>query len=170
MEYLMTKMFNVILATDIKGGFGFKNNIPWKFSFDSDFFKNITTNHSILPGINMSENILIMGRNTWESMNKLPLHNRISYVVTTKYKELSEVNTNKKINFFPNFFSAYTTAINYTEADIWVIGGLRIFDEALRHWACNKIYWTKIEGEFNTDVVIDMNQYKIQWNNIIIEL
>jgi dihydrofolate reductase/thymidylate synthase len=167
MEYLIIKMFNVILTTDNKGGFGFENNIPWKFNIDSNFFKTITSNHTILPGINISENILIMGKNTWESMNKLPLPNRISYVITTKYKELSEANTNNKINFFPDFFSAYTTAINHIEADIWVIGGFKIFDEALRHWACNKVYWTKIEGEFNSDVFINMNQYKIQWKNTI---
>lgn len=167
MEYWTIKKFNVILATDNAGGFGFKNNIPWKFHIDSEFFKFITTNHTILPGINTAENILIMGRNTWESMNKLPLPNRISFVITSKHEELSKNNINKKIKFFPDFFSAYTTAINHNDSDIWVIGGYNIYDEALKHWACDKVYWTKIEGKFQTDVFIDINKYNIQWNNSI---
>ncbi len=51
------KKFNVILATDIKGGFGKNNDIPWDFSLDMDFFKNITKQKTILPGVNENDNI-----------------------------------------------------------------------------------------------------------------
>ena len=36
-------MFNIILATDNKGGIGFKNKLPWHFSKDLKFFNNITS-------------------------------------------------------------------------------------------------------------------------------
>jgi len=157
------KKFNVILATDLKGGFGINNNLPWKFLIDLNFFKSITCSHSILPGINTLDNILIMGRKTWESMNCKSLPGRLSWVITSQYKELNEINTNSKIKFFGNFYSAYIASTIYTDSDIWVMGGYKIYDEALRHWACDKIFWTQVEGIFDTDVSINISDYSIEW-------
>ena len=159
------KKFNIILATDITGGFGLNNNIPWKFQIDIDFFKSITKSHTILSGINSNCNILIMGRKTWESMNKKPLHGRISWILTSQYKQLNELNTNNKVCFFPDFYSIYINSFDYVNSDIWIIGGLQIFDEALRHFACDKIYWTQIQNEFETDIKIKLSNYNIKWTN-----
>ena len=159
------KKFNVIIATDINGGFGLNNTIPWKFKIDTNFFKSITTSHTILPGLNDSPNILIMGRKTWESMNMKPLTNRISWVITSQYKELNETNTNVNIKFFPDFYSAYVNSFIYSNSELWIIGGLRIYNEALKHFACDKIYWTKILHTFDSDVKINMSDYDIEWNN-----
>lgn len=67
------KKFNVILATDIDGGFGLNGELPWDLPIDYKFFTSITKSHSILPGINHADNILIAGRKTWESMGCKPL-------------------------------------------------------------------------------------------------
>jgi dihydrofolate reductase/thymidylate synthase len=163
------KKFNVILATDLKGGIGINNNLPWKFLIDLNFFKSITCSHSILPSINTLDNILIMGRKTWESMNCKSLPNRLSWVITSQYKELNEINTNSKIKFFGNFYSAYIASTIYTDADIWVMGGYKIYDEALRHWACDKVFWTQVEGIFDTDISINMSDYSIEWIHQIIK-
>lgn len=159
----LMKKFNVILATDLKGGFGLNNDLPWDLSLDSNFYKSITNSHSILPGINTSDNILIVGRKTWESMGCKSLPGRLSWVITSQHKELTESNTNPKIKFFGDFYSAYIASTHYTYPDVWVIGGYKIYDEALRHWACDKIYWTQIEGIFDTDVSINMTDYSIEW-------
>ena len=161
------KKFNVILATDSKGNIGLNNDIPWKFQKDINFFKSITTSQTVLPGINSSKNILIMGRKTWESMNKKVLPNRISWVITTQYKYFNSLNTNDNITFFPNFESAYFNSLIHLSSDIWIIGGLKIYDEALRHYACDKIYWTQINGEFNSDIKINLSNYNIKWTNLI---
>jgi dihydrofolate reductase len=60
------KKFNVIIATDINGGFGLNNTIPWKFKIDTNFFKSITTSHTILPGLNgFSKGLIERVKNTY---------------------------------------------------------------------------------------------------------
>ncbi len=157
------KKFNVILATDQDGGFGLDGELPWDLEKDYGFFKSVTRTHSILPGINFTDNILIAGRKTWESMDRKPLPGRVTWVVTSQWEELEKTYGNNKIKFFPNFFFAYRHAQTYTQSDIWVIGGKSIYDEALRHWACDQVYWTKVCGTFKTDVSIDMTSYPIEW-------
>ncbi len=161
------KKFNVIIATDQTGGFGLDGELPWDLEKDYGFFKSVTRTHSILPGINLSDNILIAGRKTWESMERKPLPGRITWVVTSQWEELAKTYASDKIKFFPTFFSAYQSAQTQTCSDIWVIGGKSIYDAALRHWACGQVYWTKVCGTFKTDVSIDMTSYSIEWTNKI---
>ena len=163
------KKFNVILATDLNGGFGLNGKLPWNIEKDHLFFKTVTKQTNILPGINRINNILIAGRKTFESMQSKPLPNRKIFVISSDWKNLSDTNTNDQISFFPTFFSAYLNASESTLANIWVIGGCEIYNSALRHWACDQVFWTKINGIFNTDVSIDMNKYLIDWTNTIIE-
>ena len=159
------KNFNVILATDLKGGFGFNNHLPWDLPIDSNFFYSITKSHFVLPGINQSENILIMGRKTWESMGRKPLPGRLCWVITSQYEELTNINTDPKTKFFKDFHSACAETANFTDSDIWIVGGLNIYEQSLRHWACDKVYWTKIKGIFDSDVSINMSDYSIVWTN-----
>jgi thymidylate synthase len=102
-----------------------------------------------------------MGRRTWESMNCKPLPNRLNYVITTQ-NMLPIPNT----LFFKDFYSAYVEACN-SKGDIWVVGGSKIYDSALRHWACEKIYLTQIDGEFNGDTFFDISKYPITWTDEI---
>ena len=81
------KKFNVILATDQTGGFGLDGQLPWNLEKDHEYFKSITKTHSILPEINLADNILIAGRKTWESMGCKPLPGRITLVVTSQWEE-----------------------------------------------------------------------------------
>jgi len=161
------KKFNVILATDLDGGFGLNGQLPWDLSKDYEFFKSIVKSHSILPGINQSDNILIAGRKTWESMGCKSFVGTKTYVISSQWESLAQTNSNPQIKFFPNFFAAYiaASASTFSDSDIWVIGGLQIYNEALRHWACGQVYWTKVHGHFKSDVQIDMNKYSINWTN-----
>ena len=106
-------------------------------------------------------NILIMGRRTWESMSCKVLSNRINYVITSQEMEF-QPNT----LFFKDFYSAYIDA-SKAKGDIWVIGGSKVYDSALRFWACDKIYYTMIDGDFSnkkdTDIYFDITKYPINW-------
>ena len=75
--YINNLMFNIILATDINGGIGLNNDIPWNFSKDMEFFRNITKSNNIFD-----KAIVIMGRKTWDSLPVKPLPNRINVVIT----------------------------------------------------------------------------------------
>jgi dihydrofolate reductase/thymidylate synthase len=160
------KKFNVILATDLNGGFGLNNKLPWDLPVDFEFFKSITKHNTILPGINDEPNILIMGRKTWESMDCKSLFKRNSFVITSNFNKLNQKKLSNTI-FFPDFISAYSEATHRVNSNVWVIGGKQIYDAALRHWACDKVYWTLIKGQFDADNFINMKDYPITWQSII---
>lgn len=157
------KKFNIILATDLNSGISINNQLPWRFMKDLNFFNTITKSSSIFPEITETENILIMGRKTFESLKCKKLKNRKMFVITSNWEKLKIDYPN--IDFFSSFHDAYINSINYNNSDIWVIGGSQIYNIALRHWACDKIYWTQIKGKFTTDVFIDMTNYLIDWTH-----
>jgi dihydrofolate reductase len=168
--------FNVIIATDTNGGFSYNNKLPWKFKKDSNFYQTITSSN-----ISLQSNILIMGRKTWESMNYIIPKNRIVFVITSDYENYMKKyeNDNKsndimksktgRLFFFASFEKALKCVCSYKQSIIWVVGGLRIYDEALKHVNCASIYLTQINGIFKTDRTINLKDYNITWSNIHIE-
>jgi len=75
--------FNIIVATCNKNGIGKDNKIPWFLRGDLKHFKKITTQVPEDPYYNYV-NMVIMGRNTWESIpeNRRPLENRVNVILT----------------------------------------------------------------------------------------
>ena len=158
------KKFNIILACDLGGGIGYNNNLPWDFALDKKYFKTLTTNF-----FTNKKNILIMGRNTYRIFD-----NRESYVVsTTLTNVISTTLTNvisttlKDINnIYDSFSKAYDDAI-LNEGDIWVIGGSRLYECAIKHFACDKVYLTLINGIFHCDTYFNINKYQVEWTSNI---
>ncbi len=67
-----------VVAVSKNGVIGKDNKLPWHFSVDLKFFKNLTTGHTV-----------IMGRKTFESIvSRLgkPLPNRTNIVLSRKMK------------------------------------------------------------------------------------
>ena len=86
--------FNIIVALSKKNnGIGFKNNLPWNLKNELSHFKNLTTN-SITNGDNYLLGVVIMGRNTWNSLPKSvkPLPNRVNIVISNTSEELNNYN------------------------------------------------------------------------------
>jgi len=156
--------FNLIIATDINGGFSYNNNLPWRFLKDSNFYNTITSSNIIF-----SNNILIMGRKTWDSMKHKVPKNRTVFIITSncdKYNNEYDENKKKNIYFFPSFEDSLINAYQFNDSVVWVVGGYQIYDEALNHAHCASIYHTLIAGEFVSDKKIDLNAYNIKWSNV----
>lgn len=157
-------MFNIILATDNKGGIGFKNKLPWYFSKDLKFFNNITSKTDNI----LEKSIVIMGRKTKDSIplenNMLP--NRINIIISKKTFESSE-----KIIYVNSLQDALNVSyqINSNMSNnIWVIGGSMIYEEAFYHPDLNLIYHTNIDHVFNCDTFIKLpNCQKVKSVSII---
>jgi thymidylate synthase len=64
-------LFNIIVAIDNKNGISSNNKIPWYISDDLKYFKNKTSN-----------SIVIMGRDTYDTLPMKPLKNRFNMVMT----------------------------------------------------------------------------------------
>jgi thymidylate synthase/dihydrofolate reductase len=139
--------FNLIVITDQNGGISKQNQIPWYFSDDLLYFKNKTM-----------YGVVIMGRKTYNAMGK-PLKNRVNIIISSTMKNTSDYYVCK------SFHEAYTFARIF-ERDIWVIGGSRIYEEAMQHYALDKIYRNVIYGDFECDNCINLHKENIVYSNV----
>lgn len=117
----------IVVAMDRNRGIGFENDMPWGRGLkdDQQFFKKITTPGSV-----------IMGRNTFESMNSRPLPDRENIVVTSKPTGVPGVLSVTDIE------SAYALA----RYPIFVIGGGQIYSATIDDM--DILYVTEVDGEF----------------------
>tara|TARA_B110000971_G_scaffold62235_1_gene63603 strand:+ start:2160 stop:3602 length:1443 start_codon:yes stop_codon:yes gene_type:complete len=154
---------NVIVAYCNKNGIGNENTIPWKLKDDLKNFKNITTN-------GVGKNIVIMGRNTWESIpdSFRPLMNRYNFVLSSK-KEFVD---SDKVDFIS---SSFDNMIKYIECEknlfsnskIFIIGGEMLYKYIMDKYLSeiSALYVTEIYSEIECDRVfpkIDANIFKIK--------
>ena len=153
------KTFNVILAVDINYGISKNGEIPWKSKTDIQFFKNMTEKTS-LPG---KQNIVIMGRKTFESLPNNYLPNRTNYVITrNKHLKCDNIST------FDSFNKATSTALD-SNNNVWVIGGAEIYDQSFRHKNIGNIYLTQFNKDFNCDLHVKLPNSKLITMNTIID-
>lgn len=121
---------NIIAAIDENNLIGVNNTIPWYSSVDLRHFREKTTN-----------NIVVMGRNTFESIKK-PLPNRINCVITSK--KIDDIQTFTNLKEALVFYKSY-------DKKIFIIGGNKIFEEALSLPCIKYFYLTKIESNIKID-------------------
>jgi dihydrofolate reductase len=125
-------MINLIVATSKNGTIGKNNKIPWDIPEDLRYFKNRTLGSSI-----------IMGRKTFESIGK-PLPKRENIVIT------SNKNYRKKgVIVVDSLEKAIKKSSHLNE--IFIIGGERVYEEALNLEVVERIYQTKIHKEIPGD-------------------
>lgn len=152
--------FSIVGASTPAGVIGVDNDLPWQRKLTKDLkrFKKITDN-----------GILIMGYRTAESLRTPILKNRISIVLTTRLNVTdstspitSKCNRNElpDLHFSNSLENALTLArellmkrkyVGDGSDKIFVIGGRKLFDEAILHSRCRHIYWTRVYKEYAGD-------------------
>lgn len=135
------KEINIIVAKSINNIIGSNNKLPWYIPDDLKRFKNITSN-----------NIVIMGRKTFESIGK-PLPNRVNYVISKNYKELNkEYLYDDDIIFFKNIEDSINYFVDQNKHNkMFVIGGNMLYRYFINNNLYDKIYLTEILNIFNGD-------------------
>ena len=158
---------NIIVATANNNVIGFKNELPWDYPEDLRYFRNIT----ISTG---KKNILLMGYNTWKSINRR-LDNRLMIVLTTKNLEEQR---NQEDVIFSNFSDALSLIANLLDQpeynELFVIGGQKVYNYFMENgfifnkgdlFVVNKIYLTRINKDYQGDTFfqqIDSKKYYIE--------
>jgi len=147
---------NLIVCVDKNNGIGKNNTIPWNLRTDMKHFAKVTKN-----------SIIIMGGNTWKSINSKPLKNRINLILS---KTMTNDNNYENTFFFTSFVLLHKFLENIqSNKEIYAIGGKSIYEYFLKKNLINKIYMTKIDYDFNCDVFfpdIDLtNKYKITYKS-----
>ena len=146
-------MIKAIMAVDEKGGISKGQSMPWpKNSIDLKWFKENTIN-----------NIVVMGRKTWEDpFMPTPLKSRINVLITNKNKELIEGadyylsgNVNNEIKNIQS---------EHINKDIFIIGGSEIIN--LTFNLIEQFYLTRIYGNYNCEKFIDVSLIENNLNMI----
>ena len=135
-------------------GFGYKNSIPWRVDEDMKEFKKITTQNTS----DSKYNILIMGKNTWNSIGK-SLSHRISLVISS-----SPIKKESNVFVFPSLNECWKSIFIWKkeksnllvkqDSKVFVIGGTRLLDEAFLSQYLESIYESVVQPkeEYKFDV------------------
>ena len=120
----------LILACDPNGGIGYQNRLPWtKIQGDLPRFKRLTDKFPV-----------IMGRNTWDSLPRKPLPNRINMVVTSRPFEHEGV-------------TCVDSVVDHTDF-YWLIGGANLIEQCWSY--INEVHLTKVYDHYTCDTFIDL--------------
>lgn len=158
--------FDILVACTREGGIGKDGKIPWYLPPDLRYFQHITSETTAVSNINA----VIMGRNTWDSLPKRPLKGRRNIVLTSMTDTSSITAEGGEV------FRTLDDALTHLENDrcvehIFVIGGGRLYEEAINHPRCSKIYTTIIDKDYVCDTFFPIerlekqNNSGIEWNN-----
>ena len=139
----------IIVAADEKGGIGKSGKLPWHFKKEMQFFKEITA-ATTDPA---KQNIVIMGRATWQSIPEKfrPLPKRKN-VILTHQNDFSAPGAQTANSLDNALDLAHENESGSIEIEkIFIIGGAKVFAEAVEHPSITGIYLTKIKANYNCD-------------------
>lgn len=143
---------NLICAYDNAYGIGYNNQIPnWNLVGDLKTFKEKT--------IGKGNNCVIMGKNTFLSLNRNILLKRTNIIVSsTMYKSfLAENNINNdntiikvkdNLIYMQDINTAYNYAINNFD-QLWLIGGAQLYEAAVNASLVKEIHITYVNKKYN---------------------
>ena len=155
---------SLIVATDKNLGIGKNDTLPWRLKSEMKYFSDITQEKN-----SSYSNIVIMGRNTWDSIPEKfrPLPKRINIILTSRSLDLSKFkNTFSATNLSGAMQIAKLVAIKTILGDVFIIGGRRLYQEVLLNpqttdYTIDRIYQTEIYEDFNCDTfLMDKKEYK----------
>ena len=159
-----------------EGGIGYHNDLPWpKIPEDLEYFSKVTTYNYVNnnDSNSISNNVIIMGRKTWESIPKRykPLPDRTNIIISESLFE--ESNLEKRIeieNLNVLIFSSLENAFNYIEhkrkeyGKVFIVGGESLYKECIRRInECEHIYFTRVHNRYLVDTyfpLIDKSLYE----------
>lgn len=147
-------MFHLIVAIDQQCGIGVNGILPWNLPEDLIYFKNKTTQ----TRFGDQTNAVIMGKNTWFSIPEKhrPLRNRLNVILS------STLTTKELMTPLTEVFTSLNSALEWLKTQnqvnkIFVIGGKRLYQEALHHRYLDKLYITQIKSDFGCDTFLDID-------------
>lgn len=135
----------IIAAMDSNRVIGNNKNMLWHLPNDLKRFKNYTLN-----------NVVLMGRKTFESINNKPLHNRINIIIT-----------NNKKYYYPGIkvYNSLENAIFNLKKNkikkLFIIGGGEIYNQSIKY--TDILYLTIVHHSFNGNIKFPEISFP-EWN------
>jgi len=150
------KKFSIILALDNENGIGKDWDLAWNIPEDMKYFKNTT----IKTQNPKKQNVVIMGRKTWESIPEKyrPFKNRRNCILSRGYKN-GTINSDGAYEF-SDFDSCLREVSQMNDVEeIFIIGGSQLYNEVLTHRYFETAYITRIYSKFHCDVFFNWLPY-----------
>lgn len=143
----MRKPVSIVVALDDRNGIGRDNKIPWNLKNDLKFFRYVTAKVDDPK----KQNALIVGRKTYETFPKA-LPNRLNIVVSRNPSLGNVEHPNVKL------VHSFDEALKHAENDeniekIFVIGGVSIYEEAMKTGRVDQLFVTRVQGDFQCTAV-----------------
>jgi len=163
----MPPYFSCIYAVGPVGEFGYENKLPWgHIKEDMSYFKRITTDVDSKQNI---QNVVIYGRNTFESLGSIPLVGRYNIVVSSKLSQVKMESEDIKQEY------TVTTSLDYAldhagklvdqgkAYKIFVIGGADLIHFSFFNPYLEYIYETRVYpieyDKFKADKFLKSGEY-----------
>lgn len=134
-------MISILVAIDGNFLIGANGKLPWNIEEELKLFKKLT-----------EKNVVIMGRKTFESIGN-PLKNRINIVISNTLKNYSDVIISDSLE------KAISIAKTF-EKEIFIIGGMEIYKEALSKNIADKLCISLIKKNYSGDVFFPKINFK----------
>ena len=134
-DYIISKMFEVILATDMRRGIGKNNRLPWKYQEELRLFKRKTMGH-----------VLIVGKTTYKSLPSLK-GRTVLYLSRTENHENSFNSLDKALEFAKN---------KYPQKKVFIAGGASLYNQVFKEPdQIEKLHWSIVNGVYDCDTHVD---------------
>lgn len=143
----MVKRFSIIagVAKNSKG-IGLNGKLPWNVKGDLKYFQKITQTVDNLH----KRNAVIMGRRTFESIERKPLYGRLNICISTTIT--SNTNVNPDFIFCKSLDNALEIVSDMKDIEkVFVIGGEALYKIAIKHPFCEELFINEIDIVANCD-------------------
>ena len=137
---------SMIVAADLSDTIGRNNELPWYLPSDLAYFKRLTTGHTVIVGRRTQDSIV-------ERLGK-SLPNRSTIVVT--HQDLAD---EPSVRYLDGVYRACVIATiietaRHSSEEIFIIGGLGIYTEALKYSFVERVYLTRVHARVEGNVVL----------------
>jgi dihydrofolate reductase / thymidylate synthase len=143
---LIMSTFKLAIAATRDGGIGARGTLPWRLPGDLRRFRESTTG-----------GVVIMGRRTWESLPPAhrPLADRVNIVVSSSASAADAAAAAVYagalvVSSLQSALAAAATKLADRSGGVWIIGGSRLFDEALQSPLCEEVHLTQVLAQSTT--------------------
>lgn len=142
-------MINAIVAVERSQGIGYNGSMPWpRLSGDLRWFKAKTV-----------DQIVIMGRKTWDSIGSKPLPNRTNIVLTRNIECLGAdhqvIDTDLALEICQK---------KYPGKEIFIIGGSAIYEAYLD--IIDRFYVTEIDADYKCDTFFNLDYVRENFTKV----
>mmetsp|Transcript_9406 Transcript_9406/g.22221 ORF Transcript_9406/g.22221 Transcript_9406/m.22221 type:complete len:522 (+) Transcript_9406:3-1568(+) len=155
----------IVAASATTRGIGFKGDLPWNLPGDLKHFAKITKSTTSED----KQNAVIMGRNTWNSIPPKfrPLKGRTNVILSSSLKAEDVPQDVLVADSLANAWEQLASLDNLDQ--IFVIGGARVYQEAMEHKYVHKLILTSVdtpqEMEFDT-FFPEFEESTANWNKV----